>query len=104
LRAGPATEFGPREACSVSRIGPGDHGTTIFDKEHPCTLQVDRGLQPPLASEITPQAVYKARRQWMQGLAAVAAGLVLPVSPAMAQSARPGKLPLPGGRSAVAGA
>ena len=67
--------------------------------------RVDRGHNHPFSSEITPQAVYKARRQWIQGLAAVAAGMVLPVSPAMAQSARPGKLAaLPGGRSAVAGA
>jgi len=67
--------------------------------------RVDRGHIHPKASEITPQAVYAARRQWIQGLAATAAGLLLPVPQAMAQSARPGKLAaLPGGRSAVAGA
>ena len=62
----------------------------------------DRGFTHPVASEITPQAVYLRRRQLMQGLAASALGLALPAS---GQAARPGKgAALPGARSAVAGA
>jgi sulfoxide reductase catalytic subunit YedY len=62
----------------------------------------DRGFVHPVASEITPQAAYQTRRTWMQALAATAAGAALP---ALAQSARPGKLAaLPGARSGVAGA
>ncbi|MDP1899413.1 MAG: protein-methionine-sulfoxide reductase catalytic subunit MsrP [Rubrivivax sp.] len=62
----------------------------------------DRGFSHAHASEITPQGIYAARRRWMQGLAA---GAALQALPALAQSARPGKLaPLPGGRSSVAGA
>jgi len=65
----------------------------------------NRGCIHPLASDITPQAVYLRRRQVMQSLAAGAAGLALPGQHAMAQTARPGKLAaLPGARSAVAGA
>ncbi len=68
----------------------------------------DSGMQHPLGSEITPQAVYQARRAWMQqgllaGVSALAAGPVM----AQAGSAvrRPGKLaPLPGARSTVPGA
>ena len=55
-----------------------------------------------VASDITPQRVYQARRQWLQGLAAGTAALTLP---ALAQTTKPGKLAaLPGARSAVAGA
>ena len=62
----------------------------------------DRGFTHPVASEITPRAVYLRRRQLMQGLAASALGLALPAS---GQAARPGKgAALPGARSAVAGA
>ena len=62
----------------------------------------DRGFTHPVASEITPQAVYLRRRQLMQGLAASAMGLALPAS---GQAAHPGKgAALPGARSAVAGA
>jgi sulfoxide reductase catalytic subunit YedY len=62
----------------------------------------DRGFVHPVASEITPPTVYSNRRRLMQGLAATAAGLAWP---ALAQTARPGKLPaLAGTRSAVAGA
>jgi sulfoxide reductase catalytic subunit YedY len=62
----------------------------------------NRGFQHPVASDITPQAVYLRRRQLMQGLAAGAAALAWP---AQAQTSRPGKLAaLPGARSAVPGA
>ena len=64
----------------------------------------DRGFQHSQASEITPQAVYAGRRQWLQG---VAAGTALGALPAWAQSSatRPGKgLALPGVRSTLAGA
>ena len=62
----------------------------------------NRGFQHPVASDITPQAVYLRRRQLMQGLAAGAAGLAWP---AQAQTSRPGKLAaLVGARSAVPGA
>jgi sulfoxide reductase catalytic subunit YedY len=67
-------------------------------------LPKDRGFVHPVASEITPRAVYLSRRQWLAtaGAAALAGGAGLP---ATAQSARPGKLaPLPGVRSTVAGA
>jgi methionine sulfoxide reductase catalytic subunit len=62
----------------------------------------DRGFAHPIPSEITPPAVYAARRRLMQGLAA---GAALGAVPAFGQVARPGKLPaLPGAKSAVAGA
>jgi sulfoxide reductase catalytic subunit YedY len=63
----------------------------------------DRGHIHPVPSEITPRAAYLSRRRWiLQGLATGATALALP---ARAQTARPGKLaPLPGGRSAAAGA
>jgi sulfoxide reductase catalytic subunit YedY len=65
-------------------------------------LLKDRGFVHPIASDITPEAVYLARRRWLQGLAA---GAALGSLPALAQTARPGKLaPLSGGHSAVAGA
>ncbi len=63
----------------------------------------DRGFVHPVASEITPQAVYRQRRRLIQGLAAGAALAALPA--ARSQPARPGKLAaLPGAKSAVAGA
>ena len=62
----------------------------------------DHGHHHAIASDITPQRVYQARRQWLQGLAAGTAALTLP---ALAQTARPGKLAaLPSARSGVAGA
>jgi sulfoxide reductase catalytic subunit YedY len=63
----------------------------------------DRGFRHPLASEITPRAVYLQRRHWMQALAAGAAGAALP---SIAQTTpRPNKLAaLPGAKSSVAGA
>jgi sulfoxide reductase catalytic subunit YedY len=65
-------------------------------------LLKDRGFVHPVASEITPRAVYDARRTLLKGLAAGAAFGALP---ALAQGARPGKgAALPGARSTVAGA
>ena len=62
----------------------------------------DRGFTHATPSEITPRAVYQARRQLIQGLAA---GAAIGALPALAQTPHPGKLaPLPGVRSAVAGA
>ncbi len=62
----------------------------------------DRGYAHPVASEITPRPVYQARRRLMQGLAA---GAAIGALPAWGQVTRPGKLaPLPGAKSAVAGA
>ena len=59
-------------------------------------------------SEITPAAVYQQRRTVIRHLASGVAGVALASwagRQALAQAARPGKLaPLPGGRSAVAGA
>ncbi|MDO9075608.1 MAG: protein-methionine-sulfoxide reductase catalytic subunit MsrP [Rubrivivax sp.] len=68
-------------------------------------LLKDHGFAHPIASEITPQAVYAQRRRLVQGLVAGAALGALPSLSARAQPARPGKLAaLPAGRSAVAGA
>ncbi len=68
----------------------------------------DRGFVHPHASDITPRSVYEARRQMLRRMAAGAAGAVLASwagRDALAQVQRPGKLaPLPGARSAVAGA
>ena len=65
-------------------------------------LLKDRAFVHPVASEITPQGVYLARRRLIQGLAA---GAALGGLPAFGQTPRPGKLAaLPGGKSAVAGA
>ncbi len=64
----------------------------------------DRGFDHPTASEITPPAVWRSRRQWLQ---AVAAGSALAQAwpAALAQGARPGKgAALAGARSSVAGA
>ena len=68
----------------------------------------DRGFTHPTPSEITPRAAYEQRRQWLKLLAAGAAGSTLATwaaRDARASTAAPGKLaPLPGARSAVAGA
>jgi methionine sulfoxide reductase catalytic subunit len=68
----------------------------------------DDGFIHPLASEITPACVYHGRRDVLKLLAAGVAGPTLATwaaRDALAQVQRPGKLtPLPGGRSAVAGA
>jgi sulfoxide reductase catalytic subunit YedY len=70
------------------------------------------GCIHPLASEITPRAVFEQRRHWLRSLAAGAMGSALAswaARDALAQAApgttRPGKLaPLPGTRSTLAGA
>ena len=68
----------------------------------------DRGFVHPRASDITPRGVFEERRQLLQRMAAGAAGAALASwagRDALAQVQRPGKLaPLPGARSAVAGA
>ena len=62
----------------------------------------DRGFVHPVASEITPRSAYLSRRRLMQ---AAAAGMAGAAWPALAQTARPGKLAaLPGAPSTVAGA
>ena len=67
----------------------------------------DRGFTLP-SPDITPRRVYEGRRDMLKLLAGGAAGAALAAwaaRDAMAQAARPGKLaPLPGARSAVAGA
>jgi len=67
------------------------------------------GFTHPVSSEITPQAVYAGRRQWMQKVAGSVGGIALSAlsaTGAMAQQVpRPGKLaPLPGAKSSAAGA
>lgn len=64
----------------------------------------DRGFRQPQGSEITPRAVYRERRQWLQ-VAAAAGIAALGGHRAQAAVAAPGRLAaLPGARSAVAGA
>jgi methionine sulfoxide reductase catalytic subunit len=67
----------------------------------------DRGFNHPHASEITPLATYLSRRQWLlaAGVSAVGSIAAVAAQPALAQTARPGKLAaLPGAKSAVPGA
>ena len=68
----------------------------------------DRGFLHPYGSDITPRPVYERRRELLRLMAAGSAGAVLAGwagRDALAQAARPGKLPaLPGARSAVPGA
>jgi sulfoxide reductase catalytic subunit YedY len=73
----------------------------------------DRGYTHPVSSEITPREVYQGRRRFVRwaGAAALPGLATLGLTPlasqaqSQAQTARPGKLaPLPGARSAVAGA
>ena len=71
----------------------------------------DNGFNHPLASEITPQAVYQNRRQWLLTTAALGGGMAVWAGrDAWAQGAPatakpPGRLAaLPGRRSAVDGA
>ena len=64
----------------------------------------DRGFEHPIPSEITPRAVYEARRRWLRQAAAGAIGSTLAAwagRRALAQSASPA---LAGARSAVPGA
>ena len=64
----------------------------------------DRGFDHQVASEITPPAVWRNRRQWLQALAAGSA-LAQAWPAALAQGTRPGKgAALAGARSSVAGA
>ena len=66
------------------------------------------GFIHPVGSEITPAEVYHARRDMLKLMAGGVAGAAIASwasREAFAQAARPGKLaPLPGGKSAVAGA
>jgi methionine sulfoxide reductase catalytic subunit len=66
------------------------------------------GFNHPLASEITPQEVWRDRRELIKLMASGAAGAALAAwasRQALAQTARPGKLaPLAGVKSGVAGA
>ncbi|MET1113723.1 MAG: protein-methionine-sulfoxide reductase catalytic subunit MsrP [Comamonas sp.] len=68
----------------------------------------DHGFVHPQASEITPQAAYEERRQWLRTMAAGAAGATLAgwaARDARAAMERPGKLAaLAGAPSKVAGA
>jgi len=72
-------------------------------------LPKDRSFVHPIASEITPRAVFEARRSWTRQMAALAVGLVAPgllTGKASAQPSMSGKQasPLPGTRSTLAGA
>ncbi|MBZ8139002.1 protein-methionine-sulfoxide reductase catalytic subunit MsrP [Rubrivivax gelatinosus] len=62
----------------------------------------DRGYIHPVASEITPRAVYAQRRRLIQGLALGAASAALPALAAAPRTG--GRTPLPGVRSTVPGA
>jgi sulfoxide reductase catalytic subunit YedY len=66
----------------------------------------DRGFIHPVASEITPRAIYESRRAVLQQLAFGGAALALGLpAAAQAPAAGPGKLAkLPGQRSSVSGA
>ena len=68
----------------------------------------DRGFHHPTPSEITPRIAYETRRDWLKALAIGAVGTGLghwAARDALASTTAPGKLPpLPGARSAVAGA
>ena len=67
----------------------------------------DRGFDHPIPSEITPRAAYEGRRTWLKGLAAGALGTGLAswaARDALANEGAPKGAPLPGGKSAVAGA
>jgi sulfoxide reductase catalytic subunit YedY len=70
-------------------------------------LHPDSGMQHALPSEITPQAVYAQRRQWLTGVGVAGAGLAGWRETAHAESnaiKRPGKLAaLPAARSTLAG-
>jgi methionine sulfoxide reductase catalytic subunit len=68
-------------------------------------LLKNRGFDHSLGSEITPQAAYASRRQWLQAGLAAAATAAAPFNTRAATPPPPGKLaPLVGARSAVSGA
>jgi len=71
-------------------------------------IRTDRGFIHPHSSEITPQAVYEQRRDFLKLMATGAAGAGLAAwagRGAQAQTVAPGKLArLPGARSSVSGA
>jgi sulfoxide reductase catalytic subunit YedY len=64
----------------------------------------DRGFVHPLASEITPRALYLRRREWLQGLGLAGAAALLSTAAAAAAQRAGTAAPLPGTRSAVPGA
>ncbi|MFT3819189.1 MAG: protein-methionine-sulfoxide reductase catalytic subunit MsrP [Rubrivivax sp.] len=67
----------------------------------------DRGFTHPVASEITPRAVYESRRDWLRGAALAAAGSGLAAwagRDALAQAPAPAGAALAGVRSTVSGA
>ena len=67
----------------------------------------DRGFDHPVPSEITPQAAYEGRRQWLRQLAAGALGTGLTgwaARDALAAEGAPKGAALAAGKSAVAGA
>ena len=70
-------------------------------------LLKDRGFHHPVASEITPRAVYESRRDWLRHAALAAAGSGLAAwagRDALAQPQAPAGAALAGVRSSVAGA
>ncbi len=75
-------------------------------------LHADSGMTHPVASEITPRAVYEGRRDWLKGAAGALSlgaggllGLDALAEQGTALTQRPGKLAaLPAARSTVAGA
>jgi sulfoxide reductase catalytic subunit YedY len=71
-------------------------------------IRKDRGFEHPVASEITPRAVYEQRRDLLRWMATGAAGAALASwagREALAQTPRPNRLAaLPATRSTVAGA
>jgi methionine sulfoxide reductase catalytic subunit len=64
----------------------------------------NRGFAHPIGSEITPQATYEGRRDWLRQLACAAAGTTLGSFAARDALAQAGGSALVGARSAVSGA
>lgn len=70
-------------------------------------LHPDSGMVHPRSSEITPEAAYQARRQWLKGMGVAGLGLAgcSEKKEAVASTPKPANLAkLPGVRSTVAGA